>query len=248
MTDQGPSATDQRKLKKSRYIRINVFFFLVFILFVALIVRLGVVQIVQGEEFSKEVAKTESDVASLPAPRGKMYDRYNRVVVDNKSVPAITYTVDKTTKAEDKIATAKNLARYISYEPEYLLEELKERDIRDYWLAANPKEAKGLLSETELELKPSETYKLQVDRVPDEEVEAIRGSVKEQTLAYFYTRFSSGYQYEPQVVKSLNLTDKEVSMVAEHLEELPGIDVITDWDRSYPYDSLKTIFGGTYFT
>lgn len=244
MTDQGPSAADQRKLKKSRYIRINVFFFLVFILFVALIVRLGVVQIVQGEEFSKEVAKTETDFASLPAPRGKMYDRYNRVVVDNKSVPAITYTVDKTTKAEDKISTAKKLAEYISYEPEYLQAELKERDMRDYWLASNPEEAKELLSEKELELKPSETYKLQVDRVPNEEVEAIRENVDEQTLAYFYTRFSSGYQYEPQVVKSLNLTEKEVSMVAEHLEELPGIDVITDWDRSYPYDSLKTIFGG----
>ena len=87
MTEQNTNKSEERKLRKSRYVRINVFFFLVFLLFVALIVRLGVVQIVQGEEFSKEVSRTESDYASLPAPRGKMYDRYNRVVVDNTRVP-----------------------------------------------------------------------------------------------------------------------------------------------------------------
>ncbi|MBM7603607.1 cell division protein FtsI/penicillin-binding protein 2 [Metabacillus crassostreae] len=245
MTDQNTNASEQRKLRKSRYVRINVFFFLVFILFVALVVRLGVVQIVQGEEFSKEVSRTESDYARLPAPRGKMYDRYDRVVVDNKSVPAITYTVDKTTKTQDKIDTAKKLSQFISYEPEYLAEELKDRDIRDYWLAANPEEAKALLSEEELKLKPSETYKLQVERVSEKEIEAIKANQEEQELAYMYTRFSSGYQYEPQVVKSLNLTDKEVSSVAENLEQLPGVDVITDWDRENPYgEYLSTIFGG----
>ncbi|MBO1510111.1 peptidoglycan D,D-transpeptidase FtsI family protein [Metabacillus bambusae] len=224
----------------------NVFFFLVFLLFVALVVRLGIVQIVQGEEFSKEVLRTESDYASLPAPRGKMYDRYNRVVVDNKSVPAITYTVDKTTKAAaDKINTAKKLAEYISYDAEFLKEELKDRDIKDYWLALNSEETKKLLSEKELELEPTKAYRLQVERVPIEEIKAIKASTKQQELVFIYTRFSSGYQYEPQIVKSTNLTDTEVATVAEHLEELPGIDVITDWDRSYSYgDYLKTIFGG----
>ncbi|MGM7719770.1 peptidoglycan D,D-transpeptidase FtsI family protein [Metabacillus sp. Hm71] len=245
MTEPNVLASDHRKLRKSRDVRINIFFFLVFSLFVALIVRLGIIQIVQGEEFSKEVSKTEADYASLPAPRGKMVDRYNRVVVDNKSLPAITYTVDKTTKAEDKIKTAKKLAEYISYDAEFLMEELKDRDLKDYWLAANPEEAKKLLSKNEVELEPSETYKRQVERVPDEAVEKMKASSAQQELAYIYTRFSSGYQYEPQIVKSTNLKDREIAAVAEHLEELPGVDVITDWDRSYPYgDYLRTIFGG----
>ncbi|PGT81653.1 penicillin-binding protein 2 [Bacillus sp. AFS040349] len=243
MTEQNTNKSEERKLRKSRYVRINVFFFLVFLLFVALIVRLGVVQIVQGEEFSKEVSRTESDYASLPAPRGKMYDRYNRVVVDNTRVPAITYTVDKTTSAEDKIETSKKLAEYISYDNEFLTDELKDRDIKDYWLASHPTEAKELLSKKELELKPAETYKLQVERVPEDEFNTIKSDPEQMELAYIYTRFSSGYQYEPQVVKSLNLTDEEVSLVAEHLEQLPGVDVITDWGRSYPYESLGSIFG-----
>jgi cell division protein FtsI/penicillin-binding protein 2 len=245
VTEQSANASEQRKLRKSRYVRINVFFFVVFLLFVALIVRLGVVQIVQGEEFSKEVSRTESDYATLPAPRGKMYDRYNRVVVDNESVPAITYTVDKTTKTADKIDTATKLSEFISYKTEFLKEELKDRDLKDYWLASNPDEAKELLKEKELTLKPSETYKLQVERVPEDEIAAMKKDPQELELAYIFKQFSSGYQYEPQVVKSTDLSENEVSAVAEHLEMLPGVDVITDWGRKYPYDTtLKTIFGG----
>lgn len=253
MKEQATPSTNSRKIKRSRYIRINFFFFLVFLLFVALIVRLGIVQIVQGEEFAKEVAKTDSDIASLPAPRGKMYDRYNRVVVDNVSVPAITYTVNKATKTSDKIKTAKKLAQYIQYDEAFLKKEVQDRDIKDYWLAAHPKEAEKLLTKKELKLEGKETYKLQVERVPSTKVEAIKSNLEQLELAYLYKRFSSGYQYEPQVVKSKNingdeiasnLTDEEISAVSERLEELPGVDVITDWGRSYPYESLKSIFGG----
>ena len=225
--------------KKARLIRINAFFFIIFILFVALIVRLGVVQIVQGEEYSKEVNRTEVDIAKYPAPRGKMYDRYNRVVVDNINVPAVTYTVEKTTKAKDKIETAKKLSQLIKLDTEFL----RERDLRDYWVAKNPDKAKELLTEDELKLKPSKTYQLQVERVPEEEIERIQKDEKEMQLAAFYTKFSSGYAYEPQIVKA-NLTPKEVSLIAENLEYLPGIDVITSWDRYYPYEStLRSILG-----
>ncbi|WP_307337545.1 peptidoglycan D,D-transpeptidase FtsI family protein [Metabacillus malikii] len=231
----------------------NIFFFIVFILFVALVVRLGIVQIVQGEEFAEVVSRTDTDYARLPAPRGKMFDRYQRVVVDNIRVPAITYTVDKTTKASDKIATAKKLSKYIQYDQKFLESELKPIDLKDYWLAANPKKAIKLLNKDELKLKGNETYRIQIDRVPEEETNKIAANYEQLELAYLYKRFSSGYQYEPQVVKSKNvtgeelasnLTDEELSTVSERLEELPGVDVITDWGREYPYEQLQNLFGG----
>ena len=37
-----------------------------------------------------------------------------------------------------------------------------------------------------------------------------------------------------------DLTYEEVSRVSEHLEELPGVDVIMDWTRKYPYE--KTLY------
>ncbi len=247
LTEPSNSQADLRKFKKTRLIRINVFFFFVFLLFVALIIRLGVVQIVQGEEFSKEVSRTESNYASFPAPRGKMYDRNGNVLVENKGVDAITYTVEKTTNATDKIEVAKKLAALIEVPTDFL----KERDLKDYWVAANPEEAAELLKPKEKEKDGSETYKLQIDRVPEEELNRLEKDQAELEIVALYTRFSAGYAYEPQIVKATELTEDEIlskeelSLVAENLEMLPGVDVITDWDRVYPNGDLLTgIFGG----
>ncbi|MRX72243.1 penicillin-binding protein [Bacillus lacus] len=245
MTEQKGNQPEQRKVKKLRQFRINIFFFFIFLLFVALIVKLGVVQIVQGEEYSKEVSKTDADIAKFPAPRGKMIDKYRRVLVDNTAVPSITYTVDRKTKAKEKLQIAEKLAQYIEVPTDEYQEDKKVTDLKYYWLAANPEKAKKLLKDSELSLEPKETNKLQLERVPSEEIEKLRKDPEELEVAVIYTRFSSGYAYQPQVVKSDDLTEAELSIVAERLEELPGVDVITDWARKYPYDrTLRTIFGG----
>ena len=50
-------------------------------MFSAVIVRLGYVQIVRGEEYKNEVEKKENSTISNPVPRGKIFDRYGRPVV-----------------------------------------------------------------------------------------------------------------------------------------------------------------------
>ncbi|MFY4773520.1 peptidoglycan D,D-transpeptidase FtsI family protein [Metabacillus sp. RGM 3146] len=233
--------------------RINVFFFVVFLLFVALVLRLGVIQIVKGEEYTKVVTKTDANIASYPAPRGKMYDRYGRVIVDNKSVEEITYTVESKTKAEDKVATAKKLATMISMP--IAASKLKDRDYRDYWLASHPDEAGKLLTKAELKKTPKETYQIQLARVPQAEIDRMKNDNHEKNVAVIYKKFSSGYAYEPQLVKSNNvpakknsvdvLSETEMSKVAENLESLPGVNVITDWDRVYPYDKvMRSLLSG----
>lgn len=64
-----------------------------------------------------------------------MYDRNQKVAVDNQSVPEIVYVSTSSTKTEDKIKTAKRLAALIHIDTEFL----KERDLRDYWIASHPK-------------------------------------------------------------------------------------------------------------
>jgi cell division protein FtsI/penicillin-binding protein 2 len=254
VTGSRQAPDEVKKKRRSRIIRINLYFFAVFALFSALIIRLGVVQIVHGEEYTQEVTKVESSYATFPAPRGKMYDRNNRVVVDNQSIPAISYTLEKHVKPDEMLNTAKKLAEYIEVDPSFL----KERDLRDYWLAAYPKKADKLLSEKEKALEPKKTYPLQVERVPASELKRIQKNNDELEVAAIYRRFSGGSYYEPQIVSSMDpdkkqsdknnpggkLTYKEVAKVSEHLDELPGVDIITDWTRSYPYDGVLTsVFG-----
>ncbi|GAK03391.1 cell division protein FtsI [Geomicrobium sp. JCM 19037] len=62
--------------------RLNVLFFGVFILFSVLILRLGYIQIVQGESYDLMLSSQEEQTANVDAPRGLMVDRYNNVVVD----------------------------------------------------------------------------------------------------------------------------------------------------------------------
>ncbi|RBN36495.1 hypothetical protein DMN50_35235, partial [Priestia megaterium] len=60
-----------KKRKKTHVsFRINWLFIVVFLLFSALILRLGFVQIVYGENYKREVEKTEDETVDSPVPRG----------------------------------------------------------------------------------------------------------------------------------------------------------------------------------
>lgn len=77
------------------------FFLAVFVLFTALIFKLGVVQIVEGEQHEEDAEKANAKTAYYPAPR-KMYDRNQKVAVDNQSVPEIVYVSHRAQKQKIK--------------------------------------------------------------------------------------------------------------------------------------------------
>lgn len=64
----------------------------IFLLFSALIFRLGFVQIVYGDEYKRAVDKTEDIVISTTVPRGEIYDRNGNSIVSNKGKNAILFT------------------------------------------------------------------------------------------------------------------------------------------------------------
>ena len=67
---QKRSRRNNRKEKDSYSFRLNVFF-IVFLLFSAIIIQLGKVQIIDGETYRNEVNKKEDVTVSTPVPRGK---------------------------------------------------------------------------------------------------------------------------------------------------------------------------------
>ncbi len=228
--------------------RFNVLFFATFLLFSALIVRLGVIQIVYGEDYQQEVAHTDDVIISTPSPRGKIRDRYNRIVVDNTPMHAITYTKTNIEKAEDTLEIAKKLAAYI----EQPLDRITERDLQDYWLLTRKDRAgkkitdadKKKLEAQKLDKKDmnAKLYKLQVSRVTQAELKEITPA--EMKIIAIKRELDSGYALTPQIVKNEGVTDAEYAKVSENLDELPGVNTTTDWERTYPYgDTLKSIIG-----
>ncbi|KUP06064.1 hypothetical protein Q75_10025 [Bacillus coahuilensis p1.1.43] len=250
----GNDRKKNRKKKKTHVqIRLNVLFFAVFLLFSALILRLGIVQIVHGENYQKEIEKTEEVVVNTTVPRGKMYDRYGNVVVDNTPVPAITYTKSMSTSTKEVLEVAGQLSKFLEVEEELdEFEKIRDRDLQDYWLITHPEEALELVrseeidqikNDEEIEDANKEIYALQLDRIPISDLNAIRKDEREMEIVNLFVKMNSGYALSPQTI-STNIQPEEMAKVSEHLSLLPGINTVTDWEREYLFgNTLSSILG-----
>ncbi|ARP43489.1 MULTISPECIES: peptidoglycan D,D-transpeptidase FtsI family protein [Geobacillus] len=240
----------KRKKRAQVPIRLNILFFFVFLLFSALILRLGVVQIVYGEDYRREVERTQDQIVSTPVPRGKIYDRFGQVIVDNTPQKAITYTRSKTTQPEEILEVAKKLAQYIDIPDAE--EKVTERDMKDYWILTHPDEAKKKVSERERKALADQgltqkeidkkVYEWTLDRITKQDLEQI--SKAELEVIAIKHEMESGYALTPQIVKSKGVTDREYAVVSEHLSELPGVNTTVDWERKYIYDNtFRSVLG-----
>lgn len=236
---------EKKKKKKTHVpIRLNMIFFIVFILFSVLILRLGVVQIVYGDDFKREIERTEDITINNPVPRGKMFDRNGKIIVDNTPQNAITYTKYQGTDQKEMLEVAKKLAKLIDKDSS----KVQERDKKDYWIMNNPDRAKEKITEAEWtlfkekKLTDKDLYKLQLERITEADLKELNKDDLE-VLAIF-REFNSGYALTPQIVKNKNVTPEEFAIVSENLQFLPGVDTTTDWERDYSFgETLKTILG-----
>lgn len=158
--------------------RLNILFLITFLLFSALILRLGFVQIVRGEEFRAETERNSVRKVSVEAPRGWMVDRNGEVLVYNVPVYTVTYT-ESNARNQNREEIARRLAELIDMDVESILKEMNK-----------------------------------------------------------------GMMFAPQSIKQ-NLTVEEMFRVSEHLDQLPGVDIIVDPIREYPYGRLFRSFIGS---
>ncbi|OEF98349.1 penicillin-binding protein 2 [Desulfuribacillus alkaliarsenatis] len=72
--------------------RLNLLFFIVFIFFTILLLRLAGVQLVKGEEYLMQSESNSTTTLSMPAPRGWMMDRNGELLVSNRPAFVVTFT------------------------------------------------------------------------------------------------------------------------------------------------------------
>ena len=238
----------KRKLKKKKKkshipFRLNLLFLIVFFSFIALISRLAYIQLVKGDEFVALVQRTETTTAKKSVPRGSIYDSQGRILVGNKPKLALNYTRPADVKASTMLEIAKKLTTLISVDAS----ELKERDLKDYWVATNPDKVDSLLTADEKKriakenLSTSQTYEMQLEHIP---ADALNYSDAEKQVIAIFTKMNSAYALSTVTLKNEGVTEQEVAKISERLGELRGVDVDSDWDREYPMgDMLKTILG-----
>ncbi|MEN2765976.1 peptidoglycan D,D-transpeptidase FtsI family protein [Ornithinibacillus xuwenensis] len=238
-----------QKKKAQLPFRLNILFFVVFLLFAVLILQLGVVQILRGEEFQEQIDQTTQDTTKIPVPRGEIYDRNYNIIAQNKAMYAITYTPQKGVQADERLDVAVKLAEYIDmFKPdesdrEKQLNSITTRDKKEYWYILHEEEAKERLSTEEAaDMETAEQYKTILDRITEEEISNF--TEQDFEIILIKKELDRAYALAPQVVKNENVTPEEYARVAEHLADLPGINATTDWVREYPYDgTFQNIIG-----
>jgi len=229
------------KSSKNRYLIVNI---CLIILFLILFGRLYQVMIL-NKDFYKQKLVTLTNVTKegSSSPRGRIYDRNYRLLVDNKAVKTIIYTKDKKITSDEEIKLAYKISEVIEID----ISKLTNRNIRDFWLVKYKEEANLKITKEEWEklderkLSLGDIENLKRMRITEEEINSM--SLKDKTASYLYYLMNKGYSYDEKVIKQ-NVTDSEYAYIAEHLSEFKGFDTRLDWERVYLYgDTFRTILG-----
>lgn len=231
--------------------RLNLLFFIIFLLFVALILRTGFLQIIKGEEFQAEVGRTESTIITGNVPRGGIVDANHQLIVGNEAKKTIMYTRGTSnTKVENMAETARKLAELIDIPHTSPFEEddsdLTMRDLKDYFYATNKElmeeRINTYVSENDISLTKF-SYNDSLELI--NEAELMNFSEIDLKAAAIFTKMNSAYTLSTVNIKNQDVTEDEVARVSEYSSMLPGISTGHDWDRIYPRgDVLRSVLGG----
>ncbi|GAA0368424.1 penicillin-binding protein 2 [Alkalibacterium iburiense] len=241
--------SQNRKDKKKSHIpfRLNLLFFVVFLLFASLILRLGYLQIIRADEYQAEVDRTERTTITGSVPRGEIFDANLRRLVGNEARNTITYTRGRNVPASQMAEVAYNLAEYIEMDTATPFNadrqfDLTIRDLKDYVIATNQEDIRERLTSEELRLSGNESYQAMLDSVSEDEISSL--PQRDLTAAAIFKKMNSAYSLSTVNVKNENVSQEEIARVSENLDSLPGIGTGTDWVRIYPEgDMLRSILG-----
>src|SRR5690625_7329626 len=120
---------------------------------------------------------------------------------------------------------------------------ITERNKQEYWYLNNKEEADSRISDEEVsDIDNAKKYKTILKRITKDEFEDLKE--EDYNIILIKNELDKAYSLTPQIVKNENVTPEEYAKVAEHLDDLPGINATTDWNRDYPNKStLKNLLG-----
>lgn len=228
--------------------RLNLLFFIIFLLFVSLVIRTGYLQIIKGEDFKAEVARTESTIIRKNVARGEIVDKNLSYVVKNEAKNIIEYARGANS-IHSMAQVASNLARLIDIPHTTPFEEdrsdLSIRDMKDYFYAQNQEKVTERVREhlAEHDIKASDfSYSNELELIT--EAELLQLDDHELKAAAIFTKMNSAYALSTAIVKNEDVTTEEIARVNEYAFMLPGISTQTDWDRVYPEgEVLRSVLG-----
>ena len=227
---------------EKRYLFITV---LIVLLFFTIGGRLFQLQVLENEAYSEKlVAATEKIVEGESSPRGRIYDRNYKLLVDNEAVKTIYYKKEDGITTEEEIELAYRLADMLTID----YSKLSTKMLKTFWYMNHKKQAENKITKderkqyNERKLDDEALEKLIYERITDEELASY--DERDRETAYIYYLMNKGYSYAEKILKNKDVTDEEYALISENIDTLKGVNTKLDWERVYLYgDVFKSIFG-----
>ncbi|MBR3199119.1 MAG: penicillin-binding protein 2 [Bacilli bacterium] len=224
--------------------RYNILTFIIIILLLVLIVFLFFIQVIENEKHTGELKTlTKKIVYGQSAPRGRIYDRNGKLIVDNSPTKVIYYKKPSEITTKEEIQIAYKLADMIDLETK-----INDYDYKNFWIKNNKEKANKKITKKEWKklkerkITLDDIQKLKIDRVTEEDLKIY--DAKDKKAAYIYTLMNTGYSYAEKVIKNKDVTDEEYALISENLSSLKGVNTKLDWERVYPYgETFRSLLG-----
>ena len=216
---------------------------LIYIVIVYFLVFLFNITIIKNDYYLTMLDSiTNISYSTKTAPRGRIYDRNNNLLVDNKLVPIINYLKPKKTSVKEELEIASFLSKILDID----YSKLTIKNIKDYYIATN--ETDSLITNFEWNLfnnrkiNSNDIYNLKLKRISESIINSY--NEEDKKTAYIYYLMNNGFSYEVKTIKGKNVSDEEIAKVCDNLDNLKGIFIDYDYERVYLYgDTFRNIFG-----
>lgn len=225
--------------------RFNILIVIIVLIMFVLLIGLFYVQIIRNDYYINRIEVLKKTVIEGDStPRGRIYDRNHRLIVDNVPVKTISYKKEKGITTKEEIALAYKLGDLLKIN----FSKMTENNLKTFWVRANADQAKKKITDKEWQqleerkITKEDIEELKIERVTSDDLKKYTDRDKE--AAYIYTLMNKGYSYSEKIIKKSDVSDEEYAVVSENLNELKGFNTKLDWDRQYLYgDTFKTILG-----
>lgn len=194
-------------------IRIKVIKFVTFLLALTLITRIYLIHHTYSLDYGAYMKKTEvKSVIKKSQIRGLIYDRFGVALVSNTPVDSIVYRYDEKKTVDDLYHMAFTLSELISVD----IDKLSKNNQLAMYVRLNPS--------------------VEIETVTAEQLQSLTGQQRQAQV--IFDKMAEAYYGGENTIK-YEANTEEIAAVVEKLQQLPGIEVITQAKRVYADDQSQ---------
>lgn len=205
-------------------------------------IRLFNTQIRNEEYYDGKLEQYNTNTFQVDAVRGEITDRNYKQLVYNKNVICATYYSVKGIKDNE----IKAIVRFLTKNCNVDISSVTTREKKDYLIMKSPKYVASLITASEKKALQSDDdystkyYNLELKRITNA---ILKEKLSDDDIKYYklYSTIKQCTSGSAVVLEGISV--KEASIIAENSELLRGIQVTSDWERSYGVSLLHQTLG-----